>query len=154
MMSPTELAYRKSAAAGASGFGLLIALYDTLAGDLRRAARAERESDLATRCHELNHALLVIAYLEDRVRRGIGGELATKLTALYSAMRRNIVQAQAKRSPELLEHEMAQVLRIREVWQQIELRSLSTPELAHRAQEPVYLGAATGRARTSASWSA
>ena len=37
-MSPTEMAYRKTAIGGASGFGLLVALYDTLAGDLRRAA--------------------------------------------------------------------------------------------------------------------
>ena len=37
-MNPTELAYRKTAVEGASGFGLMIALYDTLAGNLRRAA--------------------------------------------------------------------------------------------------------------------
>jgi flagellin-specific chaperone FliS len=45
-MSPTEMAYRKTAVGGASGFGLLIALYDTLAGDLRRAADAERANDI------------------------------------------------------------------------------------------------------------
>jgi len=37
-MNRTDMAYRKSAVEGATGFGLLIALYDTLAGDLRRAA--------------------------------------------------------------------------------------------------------------------
>ena len=39
-MTRTDLAYRKTAVEGASGFGLLIALYDTLASDLRRAARS------------------------------------------------------------------------------------------------------------------
>jgi hypothetical protein len=45
-MTPTDLAYRKTAVEGASGMGLLIALYDTLAGDLRRAAAAQRAMTL------------------------------------------------------------------------------------------------------------
>ena len=56
-MNRTDLAYRKTAVEGASGFGLLIALYDTLAGNLRRAAAAQRRNDLEDRCHEVKHAL-------------------------------------------------------------------------------------------------
>jgi hypothetical protein len=51
-MNRTDVTYRKTAAEGASGFGLLIALYDTLAGDLRRAAEAERSNDIEQRCHD------------------------------------------------------------------------------------------------------
>ena len=81
-MQSTELFYRKSAAQGASGFGMLIALYDTLAGNLRRAADAERSNNLEKRCLELNHAFLVIGYLEDAIERASGGDLAQQLVSL------------------------------------------------------------------------
>jgi flagellar biosynthetic protein FliS len=123
-MTRTDLAYRKTAAEGASGFGLLIALYDTLANNLRRAAEAERNNDIEKRGQELNHAFLVIGYLEDWLNRGPGGELATKLTAFYAKLRRNLIEAQIKRSATSLEREMASVLKIREFWQQADLRRI------------------------------
>lgn len=155
-MSPTELAYRKTAVEGASGFGLMISLYDTLAGDLRRGAEADRSNDLERRLKELNHALLVVAYLEDWVRRGSGGELADQLMAFYTSMRRKIVQAQAKRSPEILEQQMAQVLSIREIWQKFEIRGSSTAtEVPSWVQTPRYPGTqATQYERSASSWSA
>ena len=123
-MTPTELYYRKTAAASSGGgLGLLIGLYDTLAGDLRRMAEAERGEDLVRRCREANHALLVIGCLEDCVTKGSSGELADQLAAFYESLRRNLVLAQAKRSPEMIEEQMAQVLKLREAWQAIELRS-------------------------------
>ena len=125
-MQSTELSYRKSAAQGASGFGLMIALYDTLAGDLRRAADAERSSNLEKRCLEVNHALVVIAYLEDAMERASGGNLTKQLVALYSSLRRKLIEAQAKRSPEILEEQMERVLRLREGWQKMELSMLDT----------------------------
>jgi flagellin-specific chaperone FliS len=123
-MTPTELYYRKTAAASSGGgLGVLIGLYDTLAGDLRRMAEAERGEDLVRRCREANHALLVIGCLEDCLTKGTSGELVDQLTAFYESLRNNIVLAQAKRSPEMIEEQMAQVLKLREAWQAIELRS-------------------------------
>lgn len=127
-MTPTELYYRKSAADSGGGLGLLIGLYDTLAGDLRRMAEAERGSDLVRRCREANHALLVIGCLEDCATKGNSGELVDQLTAFYSSLRNNIVVAQAKRSPEMIEEQMVQVLKIREAWQAIELRQPALAE--------------------------
>jgi flagellar protein FliS len=123
-MTRTDLAYRQTAAEGASGFGVLIALYDTLASNLRRAAEAERASDIGLRSREVNHAFLVIAYLEDWVKRGPGGELADQLTAFYADLRRQLIQAQAARSARGLEEQMARVLKIRENWQQADMRGI------------------------------
>jgi len=125
-MTPVDLAYRKTAVEGASGFGLLVALFDTLALNLQRAAEAERANDLGKRGIEINHALLVIAYLEDWVRSGPGGKLADQLVAFYSNVRHTLIQAQVRRSPELLEQEMASVLQIRGYWQHADLRSGSS----------------------------
>lgn len=128
-MTPTELYYRRTAAASSSGgLGILIGLYDTLAGDLRRMAEAERGDDLVRRCREANHALLVLGCLEDCVTKGSSGELADQLTAFYASLRTSLIVAQAKRSPEMIEEQMAQVLKIRAAWQAMELHPHSAPE--------------------------
>lgn len=119
-MNRTDLAYRKTAVEGASGFGLLIALYDTLAGNLRRAATAQRANDIETRCREAKHALMVIGYLEDCLHRGERGDLTLHLMAFYARLRRSLLTAQVEQSAEILEREVAEVLKIREHWQQLE----------------------------------
>ncbi len=55
-MDLMELAYRRTAILGSSGFGLLIAICDSLASDLRLAAEAERRNDIQTRCQKLRKA--------------------------------------------------------------------------------------------------
>jgi flagellar protein FliS len=154
-LSPTEAAYRKTGV-GTSGLSLLIALYDTLAGDLRRAAAAERNNDIGQRCKEVNHALLVIGYLEHWLAQGTGGELADQLAGLYASMRRKLIEAQGQRSARILEEQMALVLQVREGWQAIELKAMQTaPEIippvkAHRSP-----GASPMQAeRRRLSWSA
>jgi flagellar protein FliS len=124
-MSPNELAYRKTAIEGTSGFGLLIALYDTLAGNLRRAAEAQRNNDIQKRCQEANHALLVIGYLEDWIDREGGGELAEKLVHFYAGLRTNLIAAQIQQSAALLEQQMNVILAIRGTWQDLEARANS-----------------------------
>jgi flagellar protein FliS len=155
IMNSTELAYRKTAVEGASGFGLLIALYDTLAGDLLRAADAERRNDLEKRCHEINHATLVIGYLEDWVERSGGGELAQQLAAFYSSLRRKMIEAQVARSAELLEEQVALVLKIRETWSAMERQESLPMDVPRGPQVPVYPGAERAVYEGNAcSWSA
>ncbi|MGA3048013.1 MAG: flagellar export chaperone FliS [Terracidiphilus sp.] len=155
-MNSMEMAYRKMAVGGASGLGLLIALYDTLAGDLRRAADAERANDIEKRCREANHALLVIAHLEDVLSRGVKGELTQQLAAFYSSLRRKLIEAQAKRSVEILEQQMSQVLKIRAVWQGIASRGeSSTTEVPSWVPAQNYPGGSSTMYEQGASrWSA
>jgi len=155
-MSPTEMAYRKTAVGGASGFGLLIALYDTLAGDLRRGAEAERRNNLEDRSRELNHALLVVGFLEDWVTRGSGGKLADHLVVFYKTLRRKMIEAQVKRSASILEQQMDEVLKVRELWQQIEVRGTLGEESDRTwEQAPVYASqGAPQYERSASSWSA
>ena len=120
-MNPMEDTYRTAVATGASGFSLLIALYDTLAGDLRRAAGAQRAKDLEQRSKELNHALRVLAVLESSTDAERGA-LAQGLVGFYANTRRQILEAQGKQSAEMLEHLMTEVLKLRELWQKMEAK--------------------------------
>lgn len=151
-MNYTELAYRKTAVQGASGFGLLIALCDTLAGDLRRAAEAERNNDIEKRCREVNHGLLVIGFLQDSAERGKRGELSEKLIAFYSSLRRKMIQAQAKRSAEMLEEQMARVVDLRKLWHELEVRNQGTTETWN--QSTGFLTSAAQYEYTASAWSA
>lgn len=154
-MNRTGLAYRKTAAEAASGLGLLISLYDTLAGNMRRAAQAQRANDIEMRSSEVRHAILVVGYLEDWVNQGPGGPLAQELIALYASIRRNLIEAEIKQSAEIFEKQMNRVLEVRKHWQSIELRAdpSSSEEQRRTIQMPPSYSAPQIE-QLSGSWSA
>jgi|SRR5580692_558767 flagellar protein FliS len=157
-MNYTDLAYRTTAAQSASGLSLLIALYDALARDLGRAAAAQRAGDLEARGREIKHALTVIAALENWVEPE-SGDLARKLVSFYRTLRRKLIDAQVKQSPQIFEEQMAATLTIREIWQRLELRGVTSAgpemEILPPAQSSSYTGAwAAHLERRQLSWSA
>jgi len=114
------MSYRQSAIQGASPIGLMIALFDRLAGDLRRAAAALRKNDIETRCKELNHALLVLGQLGNWVDVKNGGESAQTLSRFYAYLRAKILEAAATKSAKLLEMQIDMILLVRSSWQQLD----------------------------------
>ena len=125
----TELSYRRSAIEGASPIGLVIALYDTLSGDLRRAASAIRNNDIEARCKDLNHAALVLGQLEDWIDQKNGGELAQNLSSFYSYIRAKIMEASLSKSAQLLEAQIDLISQVRSAWQQLDISSLEASEV-------------------------
>jgi flagellar protein FliS len=130
----TELSYRRSAIEGASPIGLVIALYDTLSGDLRRAANAIRNNDIEARCKDLNHAALVLGQLEDWIDRKNGGELAQNLSSFYSYIRAKVTEASINKSAQLLEAQIDLISQVRSAWQQ---RDMSSPQALETRTELV-----------------
>jgi flagellar secretion chaperone FliS len=120
-LSETQLSYRKSAIEGASAIGLIIALFDTLAGDLRRAAAAIRKHDIEKRCRELNHASLVLGQLESWVDLNNGGESAQNLSVFYAYLRAKMMEASAAQSAKLLEKQIEMILHVRGAWQKLDV---------------------------------
>ena len=120
-MQRTDIAYRQTAVEGASGFGLLIALYDTLVGNLRRAAAAQRSGNIEARTGELKHALVIVGFLENWIDPQ-SGDLAVQLKNFYQRTRNQIIEAQARQSAAMLEEQMNEALKIREIWQQLDGR--------------------------------
>jgi flagellar protein FliS len=137
----TELSYRKSAIEGASPIGLMIVLFDTLAGDLRRAAVAIRNKDIEKRCKELNHAALVVGQLESWLDMKNGGEPARNLSRFYAYLRAKMLEASMKQSAEVLDAQIVTILQVRSTWQKYD--SMPAP-----AQE-MQADASAGRANAS-----
>ncbi len=118
MQNNTELSYRIAAIDSASPIGLLLALYDTLCGDLRRAAVALRANDIEMRCAELNHAYMVLGQLQSWIDPEDGNMLAASLTAFYSHLRSRMLTASLQQSAPVLEALIPLVLQVRTAWQQ------------------------------------
>jgi len=123
----TESAYRNSSIAGASPIGLMVVLFDTLAGDLRRAATAISQNDIERRCKELNHATLVIGRLESWIDLENGGESARNLSQFYACLRAKMMEASVAMSAAVLNAQIEMILQVRSAWQQLDA---STPPLA------------------------
>lgn len=156
-MTAMDITYRNTAVGGASGLSLLIALYDTLIGDLRRAAEAQRAGQLDKRSTELKHALAVTGYLENWIDPS-SGELAQQLATYYSGLRRVIMLAQVRQSAEMLEEQMQRALQIRQTWHDLNARSTSQdPEILPPAPAPSYAGSSYSQislAGAGKSWTA
>jgi flagellar secretion chaperone FliS len=125
--SQTQLSYRKSAIEGASSIGLIIVLFDTLAGDLRRAAAAIRKNDIEKRCRELDHASLVIGQLESWIDMSNGGESAQTLAAFYAQLRAKMMEAAGSKSAELLETQIEIIMQVRSAWQKLDTGTPPVP---------------------------
>jgi flagellar secretion chaperone FliS len=142
-MSKTEKSYKQSAIEGASSIGLMIVLFDTLAGDFRRAIAALNESDIETRCKELNHATLVVGQLDSWVDLDKGGESARNLAGFYAYLRAKMMEAGVSKSAKPLEAAIETILKVRTAWQ---LLDVAPPQGAEKAMaNPVTSSAAPGK---------
>jgi flagellar protein FliS len=120
-MSKTEMSYKRSAIEGASSIGLMVVLFDTLAGDFRRAVAALNKSDIEARCIALNHATLVVGQLDSWVDLDKGGESARNLAGFYAYLRAKMMEAAVSQSGKPLEAPIEMILRVRTAWHQLDV---------------------------------
>jgi len=83
-----------------------------------RALAALQAGDVETRVLELNHALLVIAHLQNVLDHERGGEAAKIFDRFYSVTRWKIVDANIQATPEALEELVNLYGGMREAWYQ------------------------------------
>ena len=115
-----SLEYRRAATQQASPVGLVIALHDTLVGDIRRAAEAIDRNDIQGRCDQLIHAFKVLQQLEAMLDMEAGGETALKIKRFYVHVRGQLLLAQFKLSSAILHKQIEIVLEVRGAWQQLD----------------------------------
>jgi flagellar protein FliS len=118
-----SFAYQQSAAHGASPLGQVMALYDTILRDFRRALAAIESGDAEARVFETNHALAVVAHLENVLDHKRGGEAAKHLSSFYKVTRALIMEASVNSSSVAIEKLIDQYKLLRDAWHQVELQS-------------------------------
>jgi flagellar biosynthetic protein FliS len=121
MTYPTApLAYRRASLQHASVVGLVIALHDTLIGNLQRAAVAVDEGNIQKRCDELSHGFKVLTQLDAMLDMKNGGETSIKIRTFYNHVRRQMLNAQFKLDSSILYAQVKAVLDVRGAWQQVD----------------------------------
>ena len=112
-----SLTYRRAATQQASTVGLVIALLDTLAGDLNRASAAMERGDIQTRSNQLAHGFTILQHLEMMLDAEKGGATAKQLQRFYRHLHKGMLDAQFTRSSAILHGLVKAVLEVREAWQ-------------------------------------
>jgi flagellar secretion chaperone FliS len=112
--------YRQVSARGASKVGLVVKLYDAILEDFRRALEAVASGEIERRTNTLNHALQVIAELQNSLDHERGGDVARRLENFYNVTRTMIVAANIRPSREGLQELIDLYAPVRQAWQQAE----------------------------------
>ncbi len=123
MNSDPTLSYQRASARGATPIGQIVSLYDTILRDFLRAIAAIHAGDVETRVFELNHALLVIAHLQNVLNFERGGEAAKKFEQFYGVTRGMIVEANIQATPKPIEELIDLYGGLRQAWYQVEQQS-------------------------------
>lgn len=119
-MTNPRMAYRENDARGASGVRLVVLLYEQIIQDLGRAVQALEQNDIELRTKYINHAVLVIGYLQSPLDFERGGKVAKDLDHFYNVLRQNMVRAQCLASNAALQHLITDVLAVRDAWIEVE----------------------------------
>lgn len=126
-MTKSVRAYRNSATEGATHIDILLACYDTLAGDLRMAGNAAARGSLTARCRYSQHALLLIGHMESWVSLLDDSNLAASLVSFYGYLRAEILQLQVSSEIDKFMNLALVVCETRAVWQRKQSTELSRP---------------------------
>ena len=153
--------YRQVSAHGGSPLGMIVALYDTILRDFRRAIAAVEANDVALRVAELNHAVRVIGHLEEILDHKRGGDAAERFQRFYQVTRGMIVAANAQATREGIESLVELYAPIRQAWHEIENTSRGSepeapliPKVADAPRMLVPTGAMDVTETTRKDWSA
>jgi len=155
-------AYQQSSARTATPVGQIVALYDTILRDFRRANEAQTGSKIEKRVFELNHALTVVNHLRGVLDHKGGGEPAKRLERFYEVTAAMILQANVCADRTTVNRLIDLFTQLRNAWQVCEKQVsaaggpvLPTPPLIPEvAKEPQLAGAKNEAASARSDWCA
>jgi flagellar protein FliS len=98
----------------------VILLYEQMIQDLNQALQAIEQGDIELRTKRINHAILVIGYLQSPLDFENGGKVAQDLNHFYDVLRQNLVQVQFHPSKTGLGQQITDLLAVREAWIEVE----------------------------------
>jgi flagellar secretion chaperone FliS len=157
--SQAAFAYQQSSARSATPVGQVVALYDTILRDFRRANEAHAAGNVEKRVFELNHALTVIGHLRSVLDHERGGEATKRLERFYEVTHAMVVQASVSGATIDVNKLIELYSSLREAWQVCERQvamgggvaipeAPAVPKVVYHAQtpgEPVEEALATSR---------
>ena len=131
MSTNARAAYLDASVATASPARLLVMLFDRLVLDVQRGLEAQRSGDFEATHKHLTHAQDIVMELQSSLRadefRG-GHDLA----ALYGFLHRQLVMANIRKDPAIIDDVLAMVTGLSEAWREAALQCATQPGLLKR----------------------
>ncbi|MGP0020479.1 MAG: flagellar export chaperone FliS [Candidatus Sulfotelmatobacter sp.] len=149
-----RLSYREAAVEGASPVRLVALLYEQAIEDLKRARAAIDCGDIEARTRAINHAVVVIGYLQSSLDKKQGGRVAANLERFYNQLRASLVEAQFKQSATILERQISYLVEVHAAWCEVERANAAPAQGTSPAQSGPAQSQAQPEHRASAEWSA
>lgn len=118
--SSSASTYFQNNAFGASAVGQVVALYDTILRDLRRALDAIADNDIERRVNSANHAIMVVGELQGVLDFERGGEPAKHLNSFYNISRALIIKACVHSERQQFEKVAEMFTTLRVAWSHVE----------------------------------
>jgi flagellar protein FliS len=109
-------AYRQTSVLGSSREQLVVLMYEHLLASLRRAGQQIRDSDIEGRVTSMARASDIITELLATLDFERGGDIASRLSALYAYFLNEISQISRRPDAERLERMTALVASLHESW--------------------------------------
>jgi flagellar biosynthetic protein FliS len=119
-MTNAPNAYREADVRGATAVRLVVLLYEQMIRDLSQVAQAIEQNDIESRTKCINHAILVVGYLQSPLDFANGGRVAKDLDHFYNALRQNLMQVQFFPTKAGMGQLITDVLAVREAWIEVE----------------------------------
>jgi len=124
----SQLAYQEAAVRNGSPIDLIIVLYDILARDLQKAVSAMQAGNIEERTRHLKHGFLALQQLDSTLKLEEGGDLVTSMTRFYDMLRTEMMAAQVKQDPAVLQNLQSLLFSVREAWTELNAKlSLGNP---------------------------
>lgn len=120
MDNRTASTYQQASAGSASPIGAIVALYDTILRDFRRALAAVAAGNVEARVFELNHALTVIAHLRSVLNHEQGKEAAHRFERFYDVTHAMLLVASMQGSREPIERLIELYGSLRAAWYEVD----------------------------------
>ncbi len=104
-------------------------LYEQAIEDLKRARAAIDRGDIEARTRAINHAVVVIGYLQSSLDKEQGGRVAANLERFYNQLRASLVEAQFAQSAAIVERQISYLVEVHAAWCEVE-RANAAPAIA------------------------
>ena len=110
--------YQDTSVRGATPIELVVVLYDAAIEDMRRALTAMEQGDVEARAAKVSHALMVLQQLQGTLDFERGGSAARQFEQFYNLVRAKLLEAQMRRSPEVMQQQIRYMSEVRDCWMQ------------------------------------
>ena len=155
-MTNVSKTYREADVRGATAVRLVVLLYEQIVRDLTQAAQAVEQNDIELRTRCINHAILVVGYLQSPLDFGKGGKVAKDLDQFYNVLRQNLMQVQFFSSKTGVNQLITDALAVREAWSEVEraesaviTRSVTVPTSSVAAPSSISTASDSSSVRTN-----